>query len=322
MLDVCDLLLQAFVLESVSVHLRLIVLQLSHHVLQLLGSLLQVLLVDLKLLGNLWAALFRKDVLKFNVQLLLLLDEYILLADLFSLGNQALLQRLNLLNEFVGLGVRALKLPPTMHIQGLLKLISEELSLLLLLKQLFLELEDLSAEVRDARCLVLSDNQLPLDVGDLLLGADDLSDLLLVVDFPLVQSGLLDLDLLIENLKLLVTLDQLSTQDVTLIDDHLVVFLLLLLLLFSLGDDEFETIYVTFLGFDHVVTGSDLLLNLLNVSIEGGVLILVLLLLRFLSSNSGIFGLDLLLELRDLLSHSLELHLELCDLLGGLEKVL
>ena len=229
---------------------------------------------------------------------------------------------MNLLNEFVGLGVRALKLPPTMHIQGLLKLISEELSLLLLLEQLFLELEDLSTKVRDARCLVLSDNQLPLDVGDLLLGADDLGDLLLVVDFPLVQSGLLDLDLLIENLKLLVTLDQLSTQNVTLIDDHLVVFLLLLLLLFSLGDDEFEARNVTFLGLDHVVTRCDLLLDLLNVSIEGGVLILVLLLLRFLSGNSGILGLDLLLELRDLLSHSLELHLELCDLLGGLEKVL
>jgi hypothetical protein len=92
--------------------------------------------------------------------------------------------------------------------------------------------------------------------------------------------------------------------------------------LFSLGDDEFEARNVAFLGLDHVVTGGDLLLDLLNVSIESGVLILVLLLLRFLSGNSGILGLDLLLELRDLLSHSLELHLELCDLLGGLEKVL
>lgn len=92
MLDICDLLLQAFILESVSVHLRLIVLQLSYHVLQLLGSLLQILLVDLKLLGNLWAALFRKDILKLNVELLLLLDEDIFLTDLFSLGNQALLK--------------------------------------------------------------------------------------------------------------------------------------------------------------------------------------------------------------------------------------
>ena len=209
-----------------------------------------------------------------------------------------------------------------MHIKGLLKFISEELSLLLLLEQLFLELEDLSAEVRDARCLVLSDNQLSLNVSDLLLGADDLSDLLLVVDLTLVQSGLLDLDLLIKDLKFFVTLDKLSTQDVTLIDDHLVVFLLLLLLLLSLGNDEFETRYVTFLGLDHVIARGDLLLNLLNVSIESSVLILILLLLRFLSGNSGILGLDLLLELRDLLSHSLELHLELCDLLGGLEKVL
>lgn len=191
-----------------------------------------------------------------------------------------------------------------------------------MLEQLFLELEDLSAEVRDARCLVLSDNQLSLNVSDLLLGADDLSDLLLVVDLTLVQSGLLDLDLLIKDLKFLVTLDKLSTQDVTLIDDHLVVFLLLLLLLLSLGNDEFETRYITFLGLDHVIARGDLLLNLLNVSIESSVLILVLLLLRFLSGNSGILGLDLLLELRDLLSHSLELHLELCDLLGGLEKVL
>lgn len=76
------------------------------------------------------------------------------------------------------------------------------------------------------------------------------------------------------------------------------------------------------MGLDHVVTRGDLLLDLLNVSIEGGVLILILLLLRFLSGNSGILRLDLLLELRDLLSHSLELHLELCDLLGGLEQVL
>ena len=168
----------------------------------------------------------------------------------------------------------------------------------------------------------MCDNQFPLDVGDLLLGADDLSDLLLVVNLTLVQCGLLDLDLLIEDLKLLITLDQLRTQDITLVDNHLVVFLLLLLFLFCLGDDEFEARDVTFLGLDHVVTRGDLLLDLLNVSIEGGVLILILLLLRFLSGNSGILGLDLLLELRDLLSHSLELHLELCDLLGSLKKVL
>ena len=168
----------------------------------------------------------------------------------------------------------------------------------------------------------MCDNQFSLDVGDLLLGADDLSDLLLVVNLTLVQCGLLDLDLLIEDLKLLITLDQLRTQDITLVDNHLVVFLLLLLFLFCLGDDEFEARDVTFLGLDHVVTRGDLLLDLLNVSIEGGVLILILLLLRFLSGNSGILGLDLLLELRDLLSHSLELHLELCDLLGSLKKVL
>ena len=168
----------------------------------------------------------------------------------------------------------------------------------------------------------MCDNQFPLDVGDLLLGADDLSDLLLVVNLTLVQCGLLDLDLLIEDLKLLITLDQLRTQDITLVDNHLVVFLLLLLLLLSLGDDEFEARNVTFLSLDHVVTRGDLLLDLLNVSIEGGVLILVFLLLRFLSGNSGILGLDLLLELRDLLSHSSELHFELDNFFLSLNTVL
>jgi hypothetical protein len=76
----------------------------------------------------------------------------------------------------------------------------------------------------------------------------------LVVDLTLVQSGLLDLNLFIQYLQLLVTLNQLGAQDVTLIDNHLIVFALLLLLLLSFSDNVLEASNINFLGLDHVVT--------------------------------------------------------------------
>ena len=135
------------------------------------------------------------------------MNEDVFLADLLCLGNQTLLQGLNLLDELIGLGVCAFKFPPTMYVKWLLQLVSKELSFLLLLKVFLLEQEDLTAEVRDASGLVLCDNQFPLHIGNVLLSADDFSDLLLIVDLTLVEGRLLDLDLLIENLELLVTLD-------------------------------------------------------------------------------------------------------------------
>ena len=206
-----------------------------------------------------------------------------------------------------------------MHIQGLLQLICEELSLLLLFEVFLFEHKYLPSEVRYAGGLVLSDNEFALEVGDLLLGADDLSDLLLIVDLALVQGRLLDLYLLIQYLQLLITLDQLRTQDVSLVYHHLVVLLLFLFFLLGLGDDEFETGDVTFLSFDHVIAGGYLFLDLVDVSIERRILLLVLLLLICLTGDGIILALNLLFELRDLLSHPLELHLELSDLLRSLE---
>jgi hypothetical protein len=145
LLDVRDLLVQTLILKTISVNLRLIVLQLCYHVFQLLGSLLQVLLVDLEFLGNFWATLFGKDVLEFNIELLFLLDKNILLTDFLSFGNQTLLQGLDLLNKLIGLWVSALKLPPTMNIKWFLKFVIKELSFLLLLQVLLFEEEYLSA---------------------------------------------------------------------------------------------------------------------------------------------------------------------------------
>jgi hypothetical protein len=98
----------------------LIILELSHHILKLLRSLLQVLLVNLKFLSNLWPALLSQDVLKFDIKLFFFLNKNIFLADFFSLGNQTLLEGLNFLDQLIGFGVCALKFPPAMHVKWLL----------------------------------------------------------------------------------------------------------------------------------------------------------------------------------------------------------
>jgi len=73
------LLIEAFILKSVCVNLSLVILELSDHILELLGTLLQVLLIHLQLLSHLWPRLFRQYILELNVQFLFLLNQHILL---------------------------------------------------------------------------------------------------------------------------------------------------------------------------------------------------------------------------------------------------
>ena len=91
--------------KLVRMHLRLVVFEFKHHFFELFGALFKVLLVNNQLLGDFWAALLGEDVLQFDVQFLLLLDEYVLLRDFFGLGDQPFLQTLDFLDEFVGLDV-------------------------------------------------------------------------------------------------------------------------------------------------------------------------------------------------------------------------
>jgi hypothetical protein len=60
-----------------------------------------------RLFQQLHTWLSREDVLELDVQLLLLLNEQILLDHLLGLLDEALLQRLNLLQHLVRLGIRA-----------------------------------------------------------------------------------------------------------------------------------------------------------------------------------------------------------------------
>ena len=138
-LDLLDLSVDALDFKLVGVHLRLVVLQLSNQVFELLATILEILLVLYQLLSHVGAALLSQDVLQLDVELLFLLDQHVLLRDLLGLGDEALLETLDLLDELVGLNARGLKLAPSVHVQGLLKLILQILGFLFLLKQLLLQ---------------------------------------------------------------------------------------------------------------------------------------------------------------------------------------
>lgn len=133
---------QALNFVLVLVHLSLVHVQLSSHGLHLVRLLLQVLLVDRKLLSDLRARLSSQKVLQLNVELLLLLNGHVLLDYLLSFLDQALLESLDLKQKLEGIWVSALKLPPSMVVQGVLKLLREGLDLKTLLLEGVTETKD------------------------------------------------------------------------------------------------------------------------------------------------------------------------------------
>lgn len=101
----------------------------------------------------------------------------------------------------------------------------------------------------------------------------------MVVDFAFVKCALLDLDLLVEHLQLFISFDELSTEDIALIDDHLVILSLLLLFLFRLCNDVFKPGDIALLCADHLLATCDLLADLVNVVLQLLILLSVTLLL-------------------------------------------
>ena len=232
-----DLTINSINLKLIGVNLTLVILELSDHLLKLLGALLQVLLVLDKLLSDFRPTLLGQNVLQLNVKLLFLLDKHIFLRDFLSLRNEPLLKRLDLLDELVGLNIRRLKLSPSVDVEGLAEFILQELSLLLLFEQLLLKQVDFASQVREAVGLILRVLDFTLELSDLLHKFENVISLLLVVDATLAESTLLNLNLFVQEQEFLITLDELSSQNITLVDNHLVVLALLLFLSFGLSDD-------------------------------------------------------------------------------------
>ena len=209
-----------------------------------------------------------------------------------------------------------------MDVEGLLKLIIKVFGLLLLLEVLLLKQVDFSLQVRDTHGLILGDNELSLEVGYLFPNLTDIVLLLLIVNLALVEGTFLDLDFFVKEGKFLVSFDELGTQDISLIDDHFIIFLLLLFFRFGLTDNIFESGDIALLRFNHIFRALNVFRDFINVCYKMSVLGVVVFLFFFLRNNLLIFLVNFFLKLGNLLSHSSELHFELGNLFLGLQKVL
>lgn len=250
------------------------------------------------------------------------MDKHVLLRHFLSLGNEPLLERLDFLDELVGLNIRRLKLSPSVDVEGLAEFILQELSLLLLLEQLLLKQVDFASQVRETVGLILRVLDLTLELSDLLHKFENVISLLLVVDASLAESTLLNLNLLVQEQEFLVTLDELGAQNITLVDDHFVVLALLLLLRFSLSNDILESRNVALLGLYHLVTGINLLLDVFLILLQDVVLLPDSLLLLVVSLVLFVLSGDLFFQLTQLLREELVLHLQFSNLVLGFQKIL
>jgi len=106
----------------VLVNLSLVHVELGSHCFHLVSLLLQVLLVDGELFCDLWTWLSSQKVFEFDVEFLFLLDGHIFLDNLLCLLDQTLLESLDLEQELEGVGIRTLKLSPSVVVEWVLQL--------------------------------------------------------------------------------------------------------------------------------------------------------------------------------------------------------
>lgn len=231
-------------------------------------------------------------------------------------------------DHLIGIALSSFQLPPSMDIDRVVHLLAESLHLELLLDQLFVKRVHIPLEPRNRLHLDLEALQLLHQLCYYLCKALLQDRLLLVLDFPLLEGALLDLDLLVEQLQLLVPPDELGPQDISFTDYHLVLLLKLGLLLGTLVDDELQLV-------DLVLQIPDL--SLLHVNCLGELIILLLETVAHLSKAVHIdvlinqlclLGCDIFLVLRDIMHrYSIpplqfgQLFLLLCKTLGVLVPV-
>ena len=132
---------------------------------------------------------------------------------------------------------------------------------------------DLTLEIRDTLGLFLSIDQLALALFNLISEVLDVIHLLLIVNLTLLQGRFLNFNLLIKKMELFISLDELCRQNISLIHDHLIIFLLLGFFSFSLRNDILQASYVILLRLNHLLGTCDLLLDLSDRFVELGVLL-------------------------------------------------
>ena len=123
-------------------------------------------------------------------------------------------------------------------------------------------------------------------------------------------------------MQLLVALNQLRRQNITLVHDHLVVLLLLGFLCLGLRDNVLEPGDVVLLCLDHFLRGGDLGLDLFDGFVVPGAVILVEATLGILRLFFVVLDDRFFFQLADMSRQSLETSSQLSDLRIGFQQIL
>jgi hypothetical protein len=159
-------------------------------------------------------------------------------------------------------------------------------------------------------------------ISNLELKKSNILKSLLILNLTSGKSTLKNLDLLIEQSKLIISSNKLSSKNISLVDDVLVIFLELFDFLMSLLDDVvqvldlIELLNSKFFGFVvFFLPGDELRLDLFDLLCLRSFLVM-------LSLKSHVLGINLIFQLGDLMGCDLELSLKLSDLILSLDQVL
>jgi hypothetical protein len=172
------------------------------------------------------------------------------------------------------------------------------------------------------RSLRLDNSKLTLVITNFEFQKSDVLESLLILNLTSSKSVLKNLDLLVKKSQLIISSDQLGSENISFVDDVLVIFLQLFNLFIRLLDDVSQLLNLV-VEFDHCLHG-DLLLGIDFLQITFNNINFLHLFSFFIMdlSQSLILSLDFILQLRDLMGCDLELSLKLSNFILCFNQVL
>jgi len=172
------------------------------------------------------------------------------------------------------------------------------------------------------RSLRLENSQFRFVISNLEFKKSDILESFLILDLTSGKSVLKDLNLLIKESQLIISSNELSTKNISFVDDILVILLDLLDFLVGELDDGSELFNLSILLNSDLIGILELLLPDLGLSNDFISVFHLLGHVGMFNGQSLIFGFNLILKLRDLMGCNLEFSLKLSDFILSFNQVL
>jgi hypothetical protein len=202
-----------------------------------------------------------------------------------------------------------------MIIERVLKLFGKSFDLQLLSKELLVQVDNFVLEALDLSSFASHNTEFAFQVTNLVLEQLDIFKTFIVLLFTLRKSSLENLNLLVEQSKLIIAANKLGTENITLVDHIEVLFATCFVLLLSLSKHVLVLHLLVFSRLLIVYKSIELGLAMSEFSLVPVVSFLVLAHQMIFGSQSNIFGFNFVLQLLDLMSSNLKLTTEFSDLI-------